>query len=265
MGTAKRERQKANRQLRLQELAREQRKEKSKKVTVRVVGGVTLFVVLVGAIYLLNRDDSSGSASSASTSDPFIVTTTTTQPLCSPSTATTTTADPSAPSTTTPPKPEVKVPGANVDKLKVTVLREGTGTGAKTCDTVVVHYIGVLSTDGKEFDNSYDRGSTFPVTLGEGGVIQGWEDGLVGAKKGSQIQLDIPASLAYGDTGSSGGEIPAGASITFVIDVMDVIPGVQNYPLPTTTTVAGTDTTAAATATTAGADTTAAATSTTKG
>jgi peptidylprolyl isomerase len=106
--------------------------------------------------------------------------------------------------------------------LKVTVLREGTGTGAVAGDTISVHYVGVLSTDGTEFDNSYDRGEPITIVLGAGQVIEGWDQGLVGAKVGSQLQLDIPADLAYGDTGQ--GDIPPGASITFVVDVMEIVP-----------------------------------------
>ena len=206
MGTAKRERQKANRQLRLEELAKEARKEKSKKVGLRVTLAVVAVVALVGAVYLFSGDDDDTAVPASTTV----------------AAGATTTVDPNAPTTTTPPKPEVSVPGANVDELKVTVLREGTGTGAVAGDTISVHYVGVLSTDGTEFDNSYDRGEPFTIVLGAGQVIEGWDQGLVGAKVGSQLQLDIPADLAYGDTGQ--GDIPAGASITFVVDVMEIIP-----------------------------------------
>ncbi|MFZ4719546.1 MAG: FKBP-type peptidyl-prolyl cis-trans isomerase [Ilumatobacteraceae bacterium] len=232
MGTAKRERQKANRQLRLQELAKEQRKEKSKKVAFRVVGGIVLFFVLVGGIYLLGGNDDSSSSSTTSTLPTSTTSGNTTTTIAYP----------------TPEKPTVKFPGADVDALKVTVLKEGTGTGAVAGDTVVVHYIGVLSKDGTAFDNSYDRGQPFPVVLGSNSVIQGWEQGLVGAKKGSQIQLDIPASLAYGDAGQ--GSIPGGASLTFVIDVMDVIPPAGSTDTTAATQTTAPATTAAATATT---------------
>jgi peptidylprolyl isomerase len=207
VGTAKRERQKANRQLRLEELAKEARKEKSKKVGLRVTLAVVAVVALVGAVYLFSGDDDASTTTSTSSTVAA---------------GATTTVDPNAPTTTAPPKPEVSVPGANVDELKVTVLREGTGTGAVAGDTISVHYVGVLSTDGTEFDNSYDRGEPITIVLGAGQVIEGWDQGLVGAKVGSQLQLDIPADLAYGDTGQ--GDIPPGASITFVVDVMEIVP-----------------------------------------
>lgn len=126
----------------------------------------------------------------------------------------------------TPDKPVVEIPEAIPTELVVTTLVEGEGPAAQVGDTVEVHYVGVLSADGTEFDNSYDRGATFPVTLGAGGVIAGWDEGLVGAKAGERRQLDIPAELAYGDTGS-GGAIPPGAALTFVIDVLAVTPAGQ--------------------------------------
>jgi len=123
----------------------------------------------------------------------------------------------------TPPKPDVVIPDELPTELVVTDLVEGSGPAAQVGDTVVVHYVGVRSEDGVEFDNSYDRGTPFPVALGSGGVIQGWEDGLIGAKVGGQRQLDIPADLAYGDEGR-GEIIRPGDALTFVIDVMAITP-----------------------------------------
>ncbi|MFK7916538.1 MAG: FKBP-type peptidyl-prolyl cis-trans isomerase [Ilumatobacter sp.] len=120
------------------------------------------------------------------------------------------------------PKPEVDVPGEVSNELVTTVLTDGTGAEAVDGDTVVVDYVGVRSVDGEEFDNSYERGQPFPVTLGSGSVIQGWEDGLVGAQTGARIQLDIPPALAYGETARSE-VIRENEPLTFVIDVRAVI------------------------------------------
>ena len=229
MGTAKRERQKANRQIRLQELAKEQRKEKSKRVVLRVVLAVVAFVAVVGGVYLVGGGSDDSPTSSTSTTAAGV---------------TTTTIDPNAPTTTAPPKPTVSVPGTDPTELKVTTLREGTGEASKVGDTLDVHYLGVLSKDGKEFDNSYDRGQPFTLTLGAGQVIPGWDQGLVGVKVGGQYQIDIPGDLAYGAAGR-GDAIPPNAGLTFVVDIMSITPGA-----PTETTVAGASTTAATTTTT---------------
>ncbi len=123
---------------------------------------------------------------------------------------------------TNPDKPEVSIPAELPTELVVTDLVEGTGPAAAEGDLVVVDYVGVRSADGTEFDNSYDRGQPFPVTLGAGGVIQGWDDGLVGIKAGGQRQLDIPADLAYGDAGA-GDIIQPGDALTFVIEARAII------------------------------------------
>ena len=121
------------------------------------------------------------------------------------------------------PKPDVEIPAEAPTDLVITVLSPGEGPAAEVGDTVLVDYVGVRTEDGTEFDNSYDRGQQFPVTLGAGGVIAGWDEGLVGAQAGSQIQLDIPAELAYGDN-PNGAIIQPGDALTFVIDVRSVTP-----------------------------------------
>jgi peptidylprolyl isomerase len=123
---------------------------------------------------------------------------------------------------TNPDKPEVSIPAELPTELVVTDLVEGTGPAAAAGDLVVVDYVGVRSADGTEFDNSYDRGQPFPVTLGAGGVIQGWDDGLVGIKAGGRRQLDIPAELAYGDAGA-GDIIQPGDALTFVIEARAIV------------------------------------------
>lgn len=124
--------------------------------------------------------------------------------------------------TPNPDKPTVEIPGTLPTELVSTELRAGDGEAAVVGDTAVVHYVGVRSEDGTEFDSSWDRGSPFPVQLGSGQVIQGWEEGLVGTQAGGQYQLDIPADLAYGDSGA-GEVILPGDAITFVIDVLAII------------------------------------------
>ncbi len=121
-----------------------------------------------------------------------------------------------------PDKPEVEIPAEAPTELVRTVLTEGSGVAAAAGDTVIVDYIGVRSDDGLPFDNSYDR-APFPVVLGAGNVIQGWDDGLVGAQAGERVQLDIPSDLAYGEAARSD-IICANEDLTFVVDVRVVVP-----------------------------------------
>jgi FKBP-type peptidyl-prolyl cis-trans isomerase len=127
-----------------------------------------------------------------------------------------------APPATNPDKPDVEVPDEIPTELVVTVIEEGTGPAAESGDTVIVDYVGVRTRDGVEFDNSYDRFEPFPVVLGEGGVIPGWDQGLVGAQTGARLRLDIPSDLAYGAE-ARGDIIGENEALTFLIDVRAVI------------------------------------------
>jgi peptidylprolyl isomerase len=125
----------------------------------------------------------------------------------------------------TPPAsvPDVSLPASIPTELVVTELSPGTGDEAVDGQIVVVDYVGVRSEDGAQFDASYGRGP-IAVALGAGGVIAGWDQGLVGTKVGERVQLDIPAELAYGDS-PRGDVIQAGDALTFVIDVRSIVPG----------------------------------------
>jgi peptidylprolyl isomerase len=127
-----------------------------------------------------------------------------------------------APPPTNPDKPEVEVPDEIPTELVVTVVEEGTGPEAAAGDTVIVDYVGVRTRDGVEFDNSFDRFEPFSVVLGQGGVIPGWEQGLVGTQTGSRVRLDIPSDLAYGAE-ARGDIIGENEALTFLIDVRAVI------------------------------------------
>ena len=213
MGTEKRERQKANR---LQRQIEEQKAARANAVKRNVLRWIIIAVLALGAIVLLAWIGGAFSGDD----EPETTVPSTTAPI------TTTPSEDAAPQPTfeTPDKPEVEIPAELPTELQVTTLVEGAGDEAAAGDTVTVHYVGVLSADGTEFDNSYDRGSPFPVVLGAGGVIPGWEEGLLGARAGERRQLDIPAELAYGENGS-GPIIQPGDALTFVIDVLAVTPG----------------------------------------
>ncbi|HEB75413.1 MAG TPA: peptidylprolyl isomerase [Nitrospirae bacterium] len=67
---------------------------------------------------------------------------------------------------------------------------------AKAGDTVRVHYSGFLD-DGTVFDSSLDR-EPFEFTLGQGMVIPGFEDAVVGMDVGETKTVNIPSERAYG-------------------------------------------------------------------
>jgi len=119
-------------------------------------------------------------------------------------------------------KPVVTVPtGAAPTQLVTKDLVTGTGQTAKAGDTVTVNYVGVLYKTGKEFDSSWSRNQPFTTALTTGSVIPGWVQGIPGMKVGGRRELIIPASLAYGKTGS-GTTIPPNSPLVFVVDLLSI-------------------------------------------
>lgn len=104
--------------------------------------------------------------------------------------------------------------------LSYETLAEGTGEPVKSGQTAVVHYTGTL-TDGQKFDSSRDRNQPFPVRLGTGSVIQGWEQGIPGMKVGERRKLTIPSDLAYGDQGQPP-VIPPKATLIFDVELIEI-------------------------------------------
>ena len=105
--------------------------------------------------------------------------------------------------------------------LQYADLKVGEGEAAADGDAVEVHYTGWLAADGTKFDSSLDKGQPYPVTVGSGGVIQGWDEGLVGMKVGGKRKLVIPPELGYGATGSPP-DIPPDAQLVFDVELLKV-------------------------------------------
>jgi peptidylprolyl isomerase len=119
-------------------------------------------------------------------------------------------------------KPKIAAPdGFPPDKLVVTDLVAGQGPAAKAGDKLTVKYVGISWSTGQQFDASWDRHDTFPLTLGAGGVIKGWDQGLAGMKAGGRRELVIPPDLGYGATGS-GSTIKPYETLVFVIDLVKI-------------------------------------------
>jgi FKBP-type peptidyl-prolyl cis-trans isomerase FkpA len=109
--------------------------------------------------------------------------------------------------------------------LQYADLTVGDGDAAKIGDQVSVHYTGWLQkpdgSKGQKFDSSKDRGRPFQFALGQGQVIQGWDEGVQGMKVGGVRELIIPPALGYGQRGA-GGVIPANATLIFEVELLGV-------------------------------------------
>lgn len=70
-------------------------------------------------------------------------------------------------------------------------------TALKKGDTIKVHYTGKID-DGTVFDTSKDR-EPLEFTIGEGKLIPGFEDAVLGLSVGDVETVKIPAEEAYGE------------------------------------------------------------------
>jgi peptidylprolyl isomerase len=123
---------------------------------------------------------------------------------------------------TDPEKPVVSIPEtAPPTSLQLEDLTVGDGTEAVAGTNVMVHYVGVAWSDGRQFDASWDRGESFDFRLGAGQVIQGWDEGVAGMKVGGRRRITIPPELGYGSRGA-GGVIKGGETLVFVVDLLGV-------------------------------------------
>lgn len=119
-------------------------------------------------------------------------------------------------------RPTITVPrGARPTTLRTRDLRVGTGAVAAAGMQVEVKYVGVAWSTGREFDASWNRGSTFRFTLGNRMVIQGWDQGVAGMRVGGRRELVIPPALGYGARGA-GDAIGPNETLIFVVDLVSV-------------------------------------------
>jgi len=115
----------------------------------------------------------------------------------------------------------------NVTELQKIDTQVGTGREAEPGFNISVHYTGWLfdatakDNKGKKFDSSVDRGQPFNFGLGQGQVIQGWDEGFAGMKIGGKRTLIIPSEMGYGARGA-GGAIPPNATLIFDVELLDV-------------------------------------------
>lgn len=101
------------------------------------------------------------------------------------------------------------------------VTKTGKGIGPVATDKVKVHYTGKLI-DGTVFDSSVERGE--PAVFEAGNLIKGFTEGLMLMHPGGKATFYIPSNLAYGDAETAGGKIPAGSTLVFDVELLEINP-----------------------------------------
>lgn len=105
-------------------------------------------------------------------------------------------------------------------KLVVKVLAKGTGPVVKAKQNIVVQYTGLIWRTGAIFQSSWAENEPVSLPIGEGQVIPGWDDGLVGQTVGSRVLLVIPPADGYGSSGNSTAGIKGTDTLVFAIDIL---------------------------------------------
>lgn len=100
---------------------------------------------------------------------------------------------------------------------------KGNGREPLRGQKVGFHYTGKVISTGKIIDNSRIKIVPNPlrVTLGDGKLIKGIEEGIIGMRVGGRRLIEIPPELGYGDTGVPP-EIPPKARLLFDIELVEV-------------------------------------------
>ena len=104
-------------------------------------------------------------------------------------------------------------------KLLRTTLIKGTGDPVKKGEHLYVDYLGQVYGADAPFDQSYARGAPFDFVIGQGGVVKGWDQGLIGVPVGSRVILAIPPDLGYGEAGQPDVGIKGTDTMYFIVDV----------------------------------------------
>ena len=93
----------------------------------------------------------------------------------------------------------------------------GSGTEVVATSTLTVHYTLMKWSDGSILESSWTGGA--PATFPLSDVIQGWQQGLLGAKVGGRRLLVIPPALGYG---AMAGHPLEKDTLIFAVDIIAV-------------------------------------------
>lgn len=114
--------------------------------------------------------------------------------------------------------PKITAPkGAAPTELTKSDIIVGTGAEVLPTSTLTVHYTLMAWSTGKIIESSWGGNpATFPLAQ----VVQGWQQGLPGAKVGGRRLLILPPDMGYGAAGA--GPIGPNETLIFVVDIIGV-------------------------------------------
>lgn len=100
-------------------------------------------------------------------------------------------------------------------------LKVGDGAEITKDSKYQAYYIG-WNPRGKSFDSSFSGDKLkAPIDTSQTGLIDGWNEGVVGMKVNGVREITIPSDKAYGEQGS-GEDIPANTPIKFIVMIIAI-------------------------------------------
>lgn len=104
--------------------------------------------------------------------------------------------------------------------LGIKITKRGSGKKAKKGDSIKIRYIGQLDDETKKvFDKNLAEGLT--LTIGQGEVIKGWEDGCQNIQLWEKRKIKIPSKLGYGKESING--IPTNSDLLYTVECIEII------------------------------------------
>jgi peptidylprolyl isomerase len=114
-----------------------------------------------------------------------------------------------------------------VGQLMVTDTIVGTGVAASATDSILVYYVLIRTDDDEICDLAIPNGGDDPpigLRLGNGSLIKGFNDGMVGAREGGRREIIIPPNLGYGlDPPPRQNCIRENEFLQFTVDLIEVV------------------------------------------
>ena len=111
---------------------------------------------------------------------------------------------------------------AGPTNLQIEDITVGTGATAAVGDTITVHYLLRLSNGTLIQDSRQGGGPPVSFPLVQGGLIQGWIQGIPGMRVGGKRKLTIPPSLGYGDNPPAGSGIPRNDTLLLEVELISI-------------------------------------------
>ena len=108
--------------------------------------------------------------------------------------------------------------------MKIKDLQIGEGPVATTGQVATIHFVGWIDdagTRGRELYNTHREGQPVSFVIGTDGVMQGWNEGVLGMQPGGKRMLLVPPGMAYGNREIEG-VAPANTALMFRFELVEL-------------------------------------------